>query len=255
MKYFLTAIALLLSNQALAQTVVSSTDAHVTGSNPTITITGVSVGDTILVQSAVGANLHATGCLDSVTGETVNLDYAPSPIEQNSVYRGAAFCSVVNVKTGGSHTITVDTSGAGNFALFAEDVSGLGASAAFDQAATLNSSAGTASTSAVTSSITPAHAKSILVALITENATSVTYSAWTNSFTALNALTNSPNAGNAYLVQATPAAVTAGATLSTADYWIAGIAVYYGTVASTPTGFVISNGHALMSNGKPVVVN
>ena len=233
---------------ARAQTFVTSFEAHVTGTaNPTITAAGLTAGDTLIVATAIGGNAHATGCSDSVAGETVNLDYAPNPISQNSVYRGEAFCSLVDIKTAGSHTITVALNGPYNVQIYALEVV-LGTTPKFDQAPNLTNGE---SASPISNSVTPTHYNSFLVALLVSNTTGETFSSWTNSFTADNATTILPNSADAYLIQTTPTAVSAGATLSASDYWIAGVAVYYEGSAS---GILLSGGSVVLIGGKPVIV-
>ena len=219
-------LALLASYGVHAQTVVNHVESRAASSTSvSITDSSASTGNTLIVMADGGGSVTGA-CTDSVAGESWTVD-AQSNVTLNGSHRQIVWCSDKNVQTAGSHTITITwTGGSVQSTAYLIEVNGWTSAVGFDQ---VTSYATSSSTSALSNSVTPNHANSLLAAYVGVYTAGTTMSSWTNSFTALNSGSLSPGGANAYLTQASPAAVTSGATLSASGYWLDGVAVYYGT--------------------------
>jgi hypothetical protein len=124
------------------------------------------------------------------------------------------------------------------------EVSGIGA---FDKNASEASGTGTAVTS---NSLTPSGNDEFLLGSVLTTAGSVTFSAWTNSFTQDKTFTSAPSAADAYLVQTSgPTSVNVGTTLSASETWLTVLAAYSPAGATCTHSGITSAGAIAVPNG------
>jgi hypothetical protein len=223
---------------------------HIGGTNAfaySVAYTPSGVGSALII-TVIGYNANSVTSVSDSQRQTVETDFAFTEISSSSLlYLGVYRIQGV---LPGSHTISINTPGGwNNPAIFVDEVSDIvGVDAG---AGTLTGGIGD-SASALTESVTPTAANDYLHAIFTSKVSSVTYSAYTNSFTqAQSADTDPPSTATAYLVpSASGTPVDAGATLSASNYWAALLIPYlYGVVPSVTS----VNGGAPIAEGATAI--
>lgn len=182
-------------------------------------------------------------------GATVTTDRVFAVDSTNNI--GFAAFRVHNVTDGLAHTISVVFTGSVNCYSWLVQASGVGL---YDSSQTTVASG--SSTDFKTNSLVPSANGALLLAWGGANSAR-TLGTWQSSYTGFNqSRTSGPTALGAWLAQATSASTQGENTpLSSSVAWSGLIVSYIPPPPPVTTGFVISNGHALISNGKPVVVN
>lgn len=206
-------------------------------------------GDTLLIlltgTGASGATL--TGISDSQSQTITNdVPYSQMHDVTNSEYYPIGAWEIASANSG-AHTISLTgTISTPQFVLCeASGISGL------DVAQASTTSYGNSS-SALSGSLTPSQTGDLLISWF-KVLGAVTFSSYTNGFTQ-QASTGSTLAA-ASLIDSGSASISSGVTLSASNKWASYLIAYKAAAPAVKTGFVISNGHALISNGKPMVVN
>jgi hypothetical protein len=222
--------------QAIPAFVKSTTIQGYTASPASVTFTPNTAGDSVLV----GVMASGTGTFGTPTNSlsTAIQDVTTAHFEYIRVASSIASAQTFSIPYSGFTEIYV---------VVLEVTPGV----ILDQAVAENSGS---SVSPVTNSLSPASNNEFFLTLIKTGSGAVTFSAWTNSFTQDRQSVGGPSMADAYLVQTTgPTSISSGVTISPTEAWVSMLAAYEVGGSAKPA-FVISNGHVLMSNGKPVVI-
>lgn len=190
-------------------------------------ITPINSGDTLLIPifcfgtGTIGTPTDSSGATPILDGSTAHWSF----------YRETGVTTV-------AHTLTFTSTGCTSSEYLMVEVSGLGP---LDKITSEATGTGTAVTS---NSLTPTTNNDFVLSAVA-NASSPSYSAWTNSFTQNKALISGPSAVDAYLVQTSgPTSINAGVTLSFAETWYTVLAAYSPSTGPTAkqaaSGFFIS---------------
>jgi hypothetical protein len=214
---------------------------HASVATTTFTLSGVTAGDFISVQTAV--NSAQVASLSDSNGTPLQ---AATPSSSNNASAGIFYETSA---AAGSHIFTLTVGTATSLKICASEWSNTGT---LD--GTMPAVATGSGVSLVSNSATPSGAGDLALCFVAINSASETFSSWTNGFVVGQSNTSTFSAARASQVYGSTSGLTCGVTASAGTGWSAAIALFKPSSppAASP-GFVISNGHALISNGKPVV--
>lgn len=210
----------------------------------TCTLSGVAANDTLIAVFGGGTSEALGSIADTPSGNAVSSG-VPYGVGSSSVGLGIYY---VQAAASGSHTITVSFATAQNITCFLAEYSGLAVSGVFDKASAISFNT---TTSVTTPSITPAGSGELVIFGVIQSQASNSFSAF-GSYTQQDSY-NALGPSGTWASFVTGSSTSGAATSTTADIWQAAVAVFKPALGAA--NFVISNGHALMSNGKPVVIN